>query len=426
MDAAYDHIGNVELLKGLEKKFQRESWYNTFWGGMEGVPSITWPDNGNAEPSVNLSGMPIEMFSDNRRQGRDHYLMPFLKPLQNRPKLGDDVVKGHEEQMRLWWTRGYLNQFRHAVEAKSGDMANQRLKLYRLVEQARPLLSDYWAKVKNQMVFQAFYEGLSFPLSDSKDLYGLGVKKRYHPNWYFNDGGSLTSVGTTGGGKTTRRTTKTATNLDDANTNCDTGLTADILREFRTELQYLRIPQIVTKSGHSFWLLLVHPAQANKLKTETDFKSTFESAYQRTMEDFPMIKGEMVIGYYEGFLIIEEPVGIRGWDATNNDLFGDLETSFDEFISPTDVTANYNAIAVGKSAIGRAVGEALHFEFERDDYNNIEGVAGAEIDGFNRADFFAESNSGDSSGGAFERNSTGGVISATSADNYSSAILMTD
>ena len=67
-------------------------------------------------------------------------------------------------------------------------MSEQRQKIYKLYEAAKPQLSRWFAKWENQSIFQTFYEGVSPNLSQGTNSDGLGLVRRYHPNWWINDG----------------------------------------------------------------------------------------------------------------------------------------------------------------------------------------------------------------------------------------------
>ena len=84
----------------------------------------------------------------------------------------------------------------------------------------------------------------------------------------------------------------------------------------------------------------------------------------------------------------------------------------------------------GNSAVGKGVAVDLHFTDEVDDHENTIEVGGAVINGYNRADFFAESKSGESSGGGSSDVFSKGNASVTDAaetacTNQSSLILAT-
>ena len=413
METSQSWIANVAI---LNKLLAKETWYNTFWAKWSGQVNISTDDNGNKV--YNPSGQPIEVLNDFVAEGRDNMLLPFLKELTGEPVFGDTVLKGTGEDQSLNWLRAYVNQFRKAVMKRSGQMSDQRQKIYKLYDAARPQLSRWFSKFENQSIFATFYEGVSPNVSKGTNSDGLGVYKRYNPNWYVNDGAALTAVGT-------EAYTKTAAQLDTADTNADTAMTSDILRELRTKCMNLRIPQMATKDGNPFWCMIMHPKQIEDLMNDTEYKAASREAYSGKMVASPELAG--IIGYYAGFAIYEDIIGIRGWDSTNNDLgFGTVS----EMFSPTDVTDNYNAIVFGKSSVGRAVARDLHFTDEIDDHENTIEIGGAMINGYSRNDFVTEAAAGDSSGGggsnAFSKgNATAGVTNAIAATNQSSVVLMT-
>ena len=202
-------------------------------------------------------------------------------------------------------------------------------------------------------------------------------------------------------------------------------MTSDILRSLRTKCMELRIPTMTTHGGNPFWCIIMHPKQIEDLMDDTDYKAASREAYSAKMVASPELSG--VVGYYSGFAIYEDIIGVRGWDTTNDDMgFGTVS----EMFSPTDVTNNYNALVFGKSAVGRAVAKDLHFTNEVDDHENTIEIGGAMINGYSRNDWVAESLAGDSSGGgagnAFSKgNATAGVANAIAATNQSSVVLMT-
>ena len=81
----------------------------------------------------------------------------------------------------------------------------------------------------------------------------------------------------------------------------------------------------------------------------------------------------------------------------------------------------------GKHAIGKGVAEDLHFTNEVDDHENTNEIGGASINGYNRADYFSESNATTGNGGAYENDGTAAAEadSAMAATNQSSLIFST-
>ena len=415
----YDQ-GFIRNLALLEEKMYREAWYNTFWGGMSGLVDISKDDNGN--PKYKPSGKPIEVLNKALEEGRDNILIPFENALSGAPVFGDTTLKGTGESMTWKWLRSYMNATRKAVAPKEGVMSEHRAKSLNQIAKARPQLSDWFAKWTNQQVYRAFYEGVSQNLSASNANDGLGLYKRYHPNFYVNVAGVLTKVATTEG------ETPTATELNSAVTAANTNLTPAILLKLRAKCMKLKIPQIVTEQGFKFWLLITHPDSLAYLQSQSSYTAVQNAAYTGKMLDNTQITG--LAGYYAGFAIVEDVVGIRGWDNAAGGFFGDddadpISSMFEptNFASPID---NHCHVVVGNSAIGRAVGKNYALSEELDDHGAIIEIGGTIIDGFNRADFAAEADSTEESGGLFFKDTTGGVADGIATKNQSSLILMTD
>jgi len=411
MDASQTFIANLAI---LNTQLRKEVEHNLFWSKFTGDVKITRRENGQTD--YQPSGKIIEQFNEPVAAGRDNILIPFLNSLTGAPVFGDTLLKGTGEDMSLKWLRSYVNQFRKAVFARSGQMAEQRAKLLKMYEKAKPLLVDWWVKYHNQEIFRAFYEGVSQNLSASTASDGLGLYKRYHPNFYYQSAdGTLTALGTAG-------YTKSTTNIDDAATNVDTHeMTAKTLEALRILCLNLKIPQLTTASGFKFWTLLVHPSSMKNLRADSTFTGAQNAAFTGKALKNPILNA--ADAFFAGFAIFEDILGVRGWDATNNDFMG---SSISEELDPTDVTANTCSIVLGSSAMGKAVGQKLHFTKEIDDHENTVEIGGAEISGYNRADFTAEADAAESSGDLFRKNTTGGVASGIAVTNQSSLILMTD
>ena len=407
MDANQAFIANIAI---LEEEFRRETWFNTLWGQFfrGSVKKIT-DDNGNED--FILSGKPIETLTEPIKKGRDNILLPFLRRLTGLPVLGDTQEKGTGEEMTMWFLRSYLNQERKAVTEKEGEMSEQRQKIYNMMEKAKPQLSEWWSQWINQNVFRAFYEGISYNLSQTNTDEGLGIYKRYHPNWYVNAGGVLTAVGTD-------KQTKTADQLDTAVTACDTDMGTAILAQFRIQLMKLRIPKLVTEGGMKFWMLIVHPDTGRSLLD--DSSNQVRSAFDGAQKLHPELQG--AVGMMGGFVIFEDLVGIRGWNSGNDVFFGVDDV---DVFTYSGETTNFNSLAIGASAMGHAIGRDLRFTREVDDHENTIEIGSAFTHGFNRPDYFAEDDAFESTGDAFRKNTTGGVAGDLVAINQSSAILMT-
>ena len=410
METNQNWIGNVAI---LNKILAKETWYNTFFARFAGNVDISSEDNGNKVYTP--SGNPIEVLNDFVAQGRDNMLVPFLKELTGSPVFGDTLLKGTGEDQSLDWLRTYVNQYRKAVMKRSGQMSEQRQKLWKLYDQSKRQLSRWFSKYENQAIFASFYEGVSPNLSTGTNDDGLGLVQRYHPNWYYTAADVLTTVGTA-------KTTKTAANLDTAVAACDKPMNSTILLQLRTKCMELRIPAMETKVGNPYWCMVVHPQQYENLLMDTNFKNANREAYSTRMLEMPELAGAQA--FYAGFAIYEDIIGIRGWDTTDKDMQMDTATAM---FSPTDVTDNMNALVFGKSAMSKAIARDLHYTNEVDDHQNTIEIGAAQINGYNRNEYFSETNAAESSTKAFDKdNATVTVASALACINQSSLILMTD
>ena len=422
MESSQTWIANVEILNSLLRK---ESWFNTFWAKFSGNVDISQDDNGNVVYVP--SGNPIEVLNDFVAQGRDNMLIPFLSELSGSPVYGDTTLKGTGEDQTMKWLRAYCNQYRKAVMKKSGSMSEQRQKVFKLMDEARPQLARWFTKWENQAVFQAFYEGVSPNLSTGTTSDGLGLDKRYHPNWYSNISNVLTAVGTEKYTKTNANLDAVIGNTDGGLGTCNAAMTSDILRELRVKCMSLKIPQMETADGYRFWCIVMHPAQLASLQTDSDYEQAQRFGYMGSGgSKMPQLTG--MAGYYAGFCIFEDIVGIREWDEAGYFFGSTVAKRFDDsaVTLASGTTRVRNAVVFGKNAVGKAVAEDLHFTSEVDDHANTIELGGAVINGYNRADFFAEDVGGEASGDAFYKNQSAAHVAAElSCVNQSSLVFST-
>lgn len=413
MLAEQDFIQNVAI---LNQKLRREAWYGTFWHHFVGEVKVINDPSGRPI-NVETSESPIARLNGFAGQGRDNMLIPFERDLTGPPVFGDTVAKGTGESQTFYWSRTYINQIRKVVVAQAGKMSDLRARKLRLIENAKPKLVKWWSKYLNQELYRTVYEGISSNLSGSINYDALGLYKRYHPNFYVNDGAVLTAVGT-------EKQFCTPTQLDTAAAAADTAMTVAILRKLRSKCLQLKIPRIKTKKGFQFWVMVMHPDQVADLRNDSDYKAAVNSAFDGHRIEHPALSAaEFMI---EGFVIFEDIVGIRCWDNAAGGFYGDDETDpIASMFEPTTYVENYCAIVFGQHALGIAVPERLNFGDEVDDFKNIKEVAGIMIFGTGRADFVTEALAKETSGGMFEKNTTGGFVADTACLNDSSLILMT-
>lgn len=411
----------IENLAILEKRLQKESWYNTFWNKFSGDVEVLTDDNG--QKTFNLSGKPIEMLTQFVEAGRDNLLLPFLMDLFGAPVYGDTTLKGTGESMANKWSRVYINQVRKAVWKREGKMSEQRQKGLKLFEAAMPLLSRWFTRIWNQEVARAYYEGLSLNLSHTNANDGLGIYKRYHPNFYYASGTGSTGVTKIAG---TEGQTPTAAELDTAVTNVAAKvMTAKLLQAFRIKLLTLKVPQMIVEGGYKFYPILMHPQSIAKLMNDSVFYTAQRAAFTGQMLKSPELSGAQYI--YNEFAIFEDIASIRAWDNAAGGFFGDDDgTPTKSELAPTAIVDNICSIVFAPSSMARGIASRLSFTDEVDDHGNTIEIGGAIIDGFNRVEWAAEADALEATGDLFYKDTTGGVIGGIAVLNNSSAILMTD
>jgi len=414
-NASQAYSANVAILRD---KTINKSWFNTIWARWSGATDISRDDNGNT--LVRPSGKPIEMMTEFIQKGRDNMLLPMRMDLSGAPVFGDTVVEGTGEDQDLDFLRLYVNQTRKAVMAQSGAMANEYVKIYNMIEAATPQLSKWLSKYDNQDVSRAFYEGVGENLSVGTADDGKGLYKRYHPNWYYNDGGVLTSAGTAG-------STKTNAHLDTAAASGLYGLTSDIVEYMNPVLMERMIPQIVSENGMPYWACLISPQQKITLLADSGFKAANQAAWNGLSTNAEL---QGFVGYYMGVAFFEDIVAVRSWNTTRGDFFGATQaTAFAPSVLPSD--KNQNAIFFGNGAIGKGISrDKAKFTTVLSDHENVKEIAVSVINGYNRADYFDEALDGETAGGgaanAFSKNNAAaGVTDAIACTNQSSLILMT-
>jgi len=424
MDAAKSHTLNVAI---LNRKLAHEAWYNTFWSKISGNTKIT--ETNGIKQRMTAPNSAIQIMQEFVEEGRDNMLLPMLLDLTEVGVYGDAPLIGTGEEMALKYLRIYVNQYSKAVIKKSGNMANQRLKLYNFMQQAYPQLVKHFAKWNNQQVFQAFYEGINSPLSAVANDNGLGMYTRWHPNMYgLTAAGTLTTAGTA-------KYIKTAAQVGTLADACGTVIEYKTFHALRALNDTdLLIEPLEMQSGDPFTLFITNPFTYNLILQDTNIASAQNAVFTSKMSEHPLFTGREFM-CYNGFAIIKDAIGIRTIDTddssgTDAELFYDLAAKNDDhakgWMTPCSTasgTATGNLI-IGKNAVAKGVAEALHFTTEEVDHKRTIEIGGAQIDGYNRADFF---NSTDEAlvFAAHTGTVKASYTAAKAAINQSSAILWT-
>lgn len=419
MEVTQTHKLNLAI---LETELMEEVWHKMFWGGMVGFTTGKPQKNGQqAIPAV--GGNPIEVVRSFVDEGRDNMLIPFEARLTGNPVFGDTQVKGSGEEQSLRYVRAYINQWRKAAMKFSGRMSNQRVKMYNFPDRVKPALMRWYAEYLNAMITQAFYKGASENLTAGTNDDGLGLKVRYHPNMYaYSATGVFTAMGT-------EFKNKTAAEVNTGfGTTADTAIDAAFFRELGVIAQINRWNQIKNENGDSFWLLAVHPYIMAKIQSDTTIVAAQNAAYNAQLMKHPAINGRQML-YYNGFCIVSDVLACRSWIDTTNG-FGQSSTTdgFGRTINPwllppvAETNKTYACLLIGEGALAFGMGgdQDLYVTAEKDDHDNVEEIAIAQISGVNRTDVYA---SADESTVFNTGNATETVAAAYTAENTSSAII---
>lgn len=418
MDASQTHKLNVAI---LSRKMAEEAWYNTYFSRLAGLMTIN--DANGMRTRVPAPNAVIQMMRDFVQEGRDNMLMPMELDLTADGTYGDAWLKGTGEDLQLKYLQIYINQHRKAVNKLSGKMANQRLKIYNMMERAKPALVRWWAKTINQAIAQTIYEGVSPNLSAGTNDEGLGLVYRLHPNWYYAHATTGTTPTTVGVAKKTKTVAEITEDLTSLLVGGMTGKNLMALNELITG--DLLIPQILTESGDPFWLMLVTPEAFTALKKDAEVYRTQDSAFNTHLMKHPALTGKQMM-YFEGFAIIPDPIAVRRLPTASSNPSGDLAGT-DGWLKP-QAKATYvmsNNIVLGANALGMGLADPLQFTEEKDDHGNVIEIGSNQIYGFNRCDFFSETDSGGSY--AFNKaNATKTISGSYEAVNQSSMIFTTE
>jgi hypothetical protein len=341
--------------------------------------------NGGILPAP-VKNAPIVVQRDLQKKGGSKIEIPLFRRLTQKPKLGNEQLSGLGERPKINFGQVWIDEDRHAVVTKEGNMSYQVMKEYGIPEWAKGALQTHWAEWCNFVeIPNAFYKGISYNVLNS-GLFAndANVAVRSHPHIYLAGAGKVAYTSAYPGNSGYE--TAVATAIDGVGeTNI---LTANLLRSLNADDTIRRIPYLTTKDNVPYRILAVHPYGMAQLRNDTDLKTLFNSAFvQQIARENPILTGMHL--FYEGWAIFDFgnaiwPVATSGgspvWGpSTVTDL-----TTFNSF----SAYSKFAAIILGDNALFHATGWDMKWTGETRDHNHVEEIGYTIGSGFARGDFW--------------------------------------
>ena len=183
------------------QKLKLSQWYQIpIWadlighiGGMDdhGYPKSI-PYGAMASKKIKPTGKPIEVLTDWYHQGGWEIDIPILLPLREKPIVGDDQAKGHEEDRNWIYQKGYITQVRRpakVTDGAMGELAVDPMYLKQIWDNLHDEFAIYNQRLQAYSPYDAMYRGFDDQLIRSKEL-PLCVQKS-HPNFFIEGYGRV-------------------------------------------------------------------------------------------------------------------------------------------------------------------------------------------------------------------------------------------
>lgn len=274
---------------------------------------------------------------------------------------GDNRLEGKEESQKFYTDEVVIDQARHAVSA-GGAMTRKRTNL-NLRSNARRLLSDYWARFNDEMMF--IY--LSGARGINRDfLFSLTWAGRAKNPLQAPDAGHMLY-----GGSATSKTTLTANDK----------MTRAVIERAQVKATMLQAqdPEAanmvpVSIDGEEHYCLVMNPFQAHDLRTSagSEWLDVQKAAAAAEGRNNPIFKGGL--GMIKNVVLHEHRNSIR----------------FSDYGAGSSVDAG-RALFLGRQAgvvaYGSSGGMRFDWKEETKDYGNEPVVASGAIFGFKKARF---------------------------------------
>lgn len=97
------------------------------------------------------SRKPIQQIDDLESGAGDEVTVDLLMPMSMEPRIGDDALDGHEQDMKYYTDQLRIDQVRGGVNA--GGRMTQKRTLRNLRQDAKRLMKDWWVRLLDELYF---------------------------------------------------------------------------------------------------------------------------------------------------------------------------------------------------------------------------------------------------------------------------------
>lgn len=359
----------------IQEQTAREAFKNLFFSRWVG-----WAKQNQVTGEYMPTMTPIVMKRDFKAKGMDNMKVPMLKNLTQTPIYGDSTRTGQGEAQVLYYLNVYINA-RAGVVGPPDTMANQRVSFLQLVEQARPLVTDWLARETEVEICSAIYEGFSRNVTATTGG-GISITKRYHPNIYMADSGKVTWSGTSA----TYISSIHTANQGLAAGASDDIMSADALWSLASAVRKDEIQPIMV-GNTPVRILLIHENQMRQLTKDPKFIDAATNAAERDLMKNPMFTG--MFRYFAGFAIFVREFSVFGLSSTSTALTWGATNP----LSAVDTNDTKAAIAFGQQFLCGGWADGPSYYVEETNHGVRKETSASMIDGFARADYYDSTSS---------------------------------
>lgn len=409
-----------------------EGWLRSTWGSLiSNVKELGGNRQGNTSFSGAGSSFPKPINLYRTFTDTDKAVMSMTKRLRQAGwgTYGDTAVSGTEGTLSRSLTDVILNKTTVSLMTHVGEMNDLKAKRTAMANEAETALTQWVAEQMDWEVTKAIYEGYSSNLTASSAVEGLGITKRYNPNFYFAGAGFATWSATAA---TYLNTLVEACTIlyNDGAVAANTGMSAALLDRLLNDMKlYKNINPIGSEGGEPMWRLYIHPAQEFQLLQDEAFRQIVNSAFSTREMSHPLLSGHRY--RYKDFAIFVSTVAapelhyedsaVHG--GTDDLVFGPATYTADSpsaanihDVKATAITVDSSkrhlkcATIVGNEMMNYAYANAPKFVYKDNEYDSIEAIQWKNIWGAVRADW---------------TDAPGTYATITTADNYSTVCVAT-